>query len=99
MCAFQALTHADDIVKEVLSIKVGILTESDALGGCDADNAVQRQIEQLHLVIGAAEQEPTVAELLEQIGVQHILNGPLLFKGLIDNMQHTMVGNVVIEWA
>lgn len=93
----QVLAHPNHVVKEVLSVKVRILAESDILGGRDTHDAVQRQVEQLHLVVGAAEQEPAVAELLEQIGVQHILYRVLSFKGLVDDAQHAVMGNVVIE--
>ena len=75
------------------------MTERNALGGSNAHDSVQRQIEETHLALGAAEQEPPVAELLEQIRVQHILNGATLVKRLIEHVQHTTVGNVVIERA
>lgn len=97
MRTFQVLAHADKIVKEMLRVKVGILTERNALGWCDAHDAVQRQVEEAHVTLGTAEQEPAIAKLLEQIRVQHIFNWASLVERLIDDVQHTMMGYVVIE--
>ena len=92
MRTFQVLAHADKIVKEMLRVKVGILTERNTLGWCDAHDAVQRQVEEAHVTLGATEQEPAIAKLLEQIRVQHIFNWASLVERLIDDVQHTMMG-------
>ena len=97
MRTFKVLAHADEVVKEVLRIKIRVLTESYALSWRDTHNAIQRQVKQAHFVIGATEQEPAIAKLLEQIRVQHIFNWASLVERLIDDVLDTMMGNVVIE--
>ena len=71
-----ANVHADtdDIVKEMLgikiSIKIRILAIRNISNGLNDDNAVQAEVEQRHTLLPRTKEEPPVAKYLQQIGKQ-----------------------------
>ena len=67
-----ANVHADtdDIVKEMLGVKIRILAIRNISNGLNADNAVLAEVEQRHTLLPRTKEEPPVAKYLQQIGKQ-----------------------------
>ena len=65
------LAHTNDIVEECLAVEIGVLPELD-IHRLYALYAVERQIVKHQSPVGATEQEPTVAELFQQVWMQNV---------------------------
>ena len=90
------LAHADDIIEEMLGIEVGIVPIR-YVHRLDALDAVEGKVVE-HQVVGLrSEQEPAVAELLQQVGTEDELLGLPGIERLVHDAERLPVGNVVVQ--